>query len=216
MAQRILWLVAFLGVVSAFSCSNKTATPITPMDPGIDSSLPVVEFSGEETNHSLLGMWTINFNLDELTVKITPETRDTAFHFNVTSLVPAPEIIINSWDPFIEVIDVDVTITNPYAVDAYDVRLIIYTDSVGHKLQNDDGWTSLYDKPGGLPINPFKAYAKTIQDRKFAGLAEHTENLQILLPGGNPSVTFAIDASYPGNCEEPHKIGNMSQGTLYD
>ncbi|MFH1514519.1 MAG: SBBP repeat-containing protein [bacterium] len=216
MLLRIFWMAAFLGVVSACGCSNKTTTPTTPGDTGIGTSQPVVEFFGEDSDHNLLGMWNANFNLDDLTVEITPETRDTAFHFNVTSLIPAPEIIINSWDPVTEVIDVDVTIINPYEVDAYDVRLIIYTDSVGHKLQNDDGWTALYEIPGGLPINPFKAYAKSVPDRLFAGETEHTENLQILLPGGNPNVAFAIDASYPGNCLEPHKIGNLSQGILYD
>ena len=215
MRLRILWLAAFLGVLTACSCSQKTATPITPDDSGIDSSLPVIEFPGEKTTHSLLGMWNVNFNLDELTAKITSDKRDAAQHFNVTPFI-APEIQINSWDPVTEVIDVDVAITNPYAIDVYDVRLIIYTDTVGHRLQNDDDWTSLYDIPGGLPINPFKAYAKEVQDRKFAGLAEHTENLQIFLPGGNSNVTFAIDASYPGNCLEPHKIGNLSQGVLYD
>ncbi|MFH1514383.1 MAG: hypothetical protein ABIG42_02875, partial [bacterium] len=227
MLQRFFLLAVLLVVVSAFSCSNKSTTPITPGDTSIDSelpvseffgddcNLPVVEFSGEDTNHSLLGMWNINFNLDELSVKITPENRDAAQHYNVTSFI-APEIQINSYEPVTNVVDVDVTIANPYAVDAYDVRLIIYTDSVGHKLQNDDGWTALYDILGGLPINPFKAYAKAVQDRKFAALAEHTENLRILLPGGNSSVTFAIDASYPDNCKEPHKIGNLAQGILYD
>ncbi|MFH1516038.1 MAG: hypothetical protein ABIG42_11345, partial [bacterium] len=80
MLLRIFWMAAFLGVVSACGCSNKTTTPVTPMDTGIDSALPVVEFSGEDSDHNLLGMWNINFNLDELSVKITPEKRNVAQH----------------------------------------------------------------------------------------------------------------------------------------
>ena len=215
MLQRILWLAVFLGVLAACNCSHKTTTPITPSDTGIDSSLPVLQFSDEETTHSLLGMWNVNFNLDELTAKITSDKRDAAQHFNVTSFI-APEIEINSWNPFTEVIDVDVTITNTYTVDAYDVRLIIYTDTVGHRLLNDNGWTPLYDIPAGLPINPFTTYAKSVPGRLFEGETDQTENLRVLLPGGNPNITFAIDASYPDNCKEPHKIGALSQGALYD
>ena len=43
------------------------------------------------------------------------------------------------------------------------------------------------------------------------------ENIQVLMPGGNFQVKFAVDASYPSNCEEPYQIGNLIQEEpLYD
>jgi Leucine-rich repeat (LRR) protein len=114
------------------------------------------------------------------------------------------------------IVDVGINIVNPYPIDGRDVRLIIYNDAIGHKLVNSDSWTDLYDIPAGLPINPFKAYAKDDPNREFAGLAEHTENLQIYLPGGNPYVAYAVDASFPGNCAEPYSMENFTQAYLFD
>ncbi len=212
MTRKLFLLLAVIGVMAAFSCSHKTTTPTVPDSSFLDLPTPQIN---DVPSRNLLGTWTITFDTENLDFEIN-SSRLSEMHYNATHLIPAPEIDINGFDPITNIIDVDVTIANPYPLDVYDVRLIIYTDSVGHKLQNDDGWTALYEIPGGLPINPFKAYAKSVQDRLFAGETEHTENLQILLPGGNPNVTFAIDASYPGNCLEPHKIGNLSQGILYN
>ena len=189
-------------------------SPVIPDQSEKNTSLPVENILSSD-RHTLLGKWDLNFLLEEQLV-IVSEYRDSETHYNVTTVIPTPEIIINSYDPLTNIIDVDVTISNPYTIDVYDVRLIIFTDASGHLLQNDDGWTPLYDIPGGLPVNPFRAYAKIVPERKFAGQTEHAENLLILLPGGNPNVTFAIDASYPGNCEEPYKFGSLSQEILYD
>ena len=212
MTRKLFLLLACLGVMAAFSCSNKTTAPTVPDNSFFDLPTPQIN---EVPGRTLLGTWTITFDTENLDFEIN-SSRISEMHYNATHLIPAPQILINGFDPITNIIDVDVTISNPYPLDVYDVRLIIYTDSVGHKLQNDDGWTALYEIPGGLPINPFKAYAKDQPNSLFAGQTEYTENLQILLPGGNPNVSFAIDASYPGNCEEPHKIGNFSQGVLYD
>ncbi|MFH1172184.1 MAG: hypothetical protein V1693_01205 [Nanoarchaeota archaeon] len=198
--KPIIILITF--VLFLIGCSKATEQPIIP-----------ATVSNETNSHSLLGSWTVNFDTTNLEATIN---RTLGAHYNVTSMIPAPGIIVNSYDPGTEIVDVDVTINNTYTLNGYDVRLIIYTDSIGHKLTNADDWTGLYDIPGGYPINPFKAYAKSEPNRLFAGQTEHTENLLIKLPGANPLVTFAIDASFPTNCEEPYEISGFTQGYLYE
>jgi hypothetical protein len=198
----------------AAGCSSNNANPIAPMNSDEHNTIPVAQIS-DGINHQILGSWTANFNLESLACEVT-SSRDTSGHHNVTDILPPPGIIVNSYDPLTGIVDVDVTISNPTPLTVYDVRLIVYGDDIGHKLLNFDDWTSLFDIPGGYIINPFIAYAKQESNRQFGAHAEHMENLRIYLPGGNPHVRFAVDASYPGNCDEPYEITEFTCGVLYD
>ncbi len=131
-------------------------------------------------------------------------------------MIPDPLITVNSWDPVEEVVDVDIQLHNPTWATGYDVRLIIFTDDDGHILLNADNWTPLWDIPGGQIANPFKAYAKHEINRAFTGLMWLQENFQIRCPNSNFDIQFAVDASYPENCEEPYEITEFVQGRLYD
>jgi len=207
--------VLLLAFFAAVGCSSSRHNPITPEKPLANPDLPVVVSDGNTENHSLLGLWSIDFDIENHIATLTPD-RSPETHYNATSLIPPPEIIVNSYDPASHVIDVDVTLTNPFNVDVYDVRGIVFVDAVFHYLLNPDNWTPLYDIPSGYPVNPFRAFAKSIPNRKFAAHSQQTENFQIYLPQGNTNVQFAIDASYPGNCEEPYLIENFSQDNLFE
>jgi len=198
--------IAFLLIIIA-GCSFSDDSPVT------SSSNQFPEVSYENQDHSLLGMWDVEFDLENLSAKILPK-RDLAAHYNITLFLPSPTIQIISFDPTYGVVEVDLTIHNPNAIPARDVRLIVFTDAVGHRLVNADAWTDLYDPPGGLPVNPFKAYMKSDPDRIFPGISDQTETLEIYLPYTNPNVTFAIDATFPGNCVEPYMMENFSQTSL--
>ncbi len=204
-----------LTIILISGCSSDAPEPITPSATNDGFNLPVTQFDENNTNRQYWGSWTAAFNLDDLTCDVS-RNRDLNAHFNIKSMIPAPSIAVNSYDLLTEIIDVDVTIFNPFALDAYDVRLIIHTDGVGHNLINGDNWTDLFDGPEGLTINPFTAYAKTAPSRIFTALSEHTENLRVVLPNGNSNVSFAIDASYPGSCTEPYSIRNFAQETLLE
>lgn len=217
-----LSIIAFMLI--AAGCSGDTITPITPDNQICDFTIPVSDNSETNSNRTLWGMWTVDFNVESMdflsiskgmSLQAEP-SRELSAHFNITSLIPTPGIVVNSYDPLTNIVDVDFTISNPYSINGYDVRLIIFTDGVGHKLVNADDWTALYDIAQGLPINPFKAYSKQEPNRIFYAHSQRTENLQIFLPGGNPSVTFAVDASYPDNCHEPYEICNFYQDPLND
>jgi hypothetical protein len=197
------------------ACSRNSQDFVSPDANSDDLSFLLPQSSPDLSNHHFLGSWTIEFNIENLSANLV-EDRILNQHYNVTSLIPAPIIIVNSWNPATETVDVDVILRNPYFLDVYDVRMIIYTDDAGHMLLNDDSWIALYDIPEGMPINPFRAFARDIDKRKFAGTSSHQENLKIKCPNGNFTVQFAVDASYPGNCEEPYEIVDFTQGVIND
>ncbi len=209
--NRITGLQIIVASIIAFSliviggCSSSQSNPVTALGESPEISLPVNNENPDNTNHKLSGTWNATFDIQTLTAVVAPD-RTLNAHWNVTSLLPTPLIVVTGYDSLTEVIDVDVTIVNPFDIDVHDVRLIIYTDSTGNRLMNPDNWIGLYDIPGGLPVNPFKAYATDVYFRLFEAFAEHTCDLSIHIPGGNASVKFAIAASYPGNDEEPWKI----------
>ena len=205
-AMAIFFMLVFIG------CSSGKGNPLY-----IDQSqqIPATPDLQNTQNHELLGIWNANIDTETLMASVEPN-REAMAHFNVKPFLPTPQIVIKSWDPVNQVVGVDVKINNNTSFNAYDLRLIIYTDAVGHLLTNPDNWTGLFDISGGDTINPFKAYAKSNTNRAFYAHTMVTENLLIKLPGGNPSVSFAIDASYPENCKEPYKIANFTQGVLYD
>ena len=97
--------------------------------------------------------------------------REILFNYNITSFLFAGgcpggcfRYTLNSIVD--EIWDIDVTIENPTNFIVYDVRLIF--TALGNKtIENSDGYTDLYDPPGGPFINPFIAFAKDQVLRSF-------------------------------------------------
>jgi len=222
MIKQIITIIV-VGLISfcVLSCSRTSSNmPVSPKDADDfqfmnDSYIPAPYGLDVNKSHVLWGIWDVVGELSDFSITSHPN-REVGVHFNITQWIPAPTIYVRGFDKSTSIINLDIAITNPYAISGYDVRLIVYTDALGHKLTNADDWTSLYDLPGGLPINPFKAYAKSETNRKFAGGAQHTENCKIYLPGGNLHFTIAIDASFPTNCDEPYELTNFTQGIILD
>ncbi len=212
-------LIIALCLIFAAGCSADNAKPIvTPdLDSGNTGSFLSLSTNGtgnDSSGRDVWGMWTASFDSDYSKAVVTP-FRNAEFHYNVTAYIPVPDVVVNSYDPLTNEIDVDVTIDNIHPVDGWDVRLIIYTNDEGQLLLNSDGWTPLYDIPLGEVLNPFKAYAKTEPNRIFTAETQHTENLLIYLPDGNMDVAFAIDVSREENCSEPYEISGFTQGELF-
>lgn len=207
---KILFTIAVLFIAG---CTSNGSNPIAPSNPDSESMLSGLQITSESSNRKLLGIWTIDFDIESLSVAVVPD-RDLNMHLNVTTLIPTPQVKINYYDPITGVMDEDVSITNSSTFNAYDVRGIILTEETYQVLLNPDHWTPLYDIKGGNPVNPFKAYAKSQPNRKFAAHTTYTENYQLYLSDGSVKIRFAVDASYPSNCEEPYLITNFSHGTL--
>ena len=210
-----LSLVILFTITIGFACSSNSSQPVMPTDSCADFVLPVMQDDTINTSRNFLGAWKLNFNSQAMEASITPN-RDVTMHYDATMMLPAPLVHIQNFDPITGILNVDVTITNPFQFSGYDLRLIIFSDNYGIRLVNPDDYTTLYDIPGGSIINPFKAYAKDVQNREFAGLGyADTQQLQLYFPAGIEMLDFAIDASYPGNCVEPYEIKNFTQDVLY-
>lgn len=206
-AVCVLW-------IAAFGCSS-ASNPVEPKNASDNVSMPVIETGESGSNHSLLGRGTIHFDLENLTATVEIN-REAEGHYNITTMAPM-DFSVRSYDPVTMIVDVGINIVNPYPINGRDVRLIIYNDAIGHMLVNSDSWTDLYDIPAGLPINPFKMYSAYGPGNIFPGESQDKQFCEIYLPGGNPCVEYAIDVSYPNNCEEPYKITDFVQDTLlYD
>ena len=201
-----LFFTLIATLILAIGCSNGASNPTIPNS---DSPIPVAD-NQNPMNHELLGMYQLNFNPGNMEVMVNP-CRESAGHLNVKSLIPAPTFDVISFDPIRGILTVNATIRNPHTINGYDLRLIIFTDDLGVRLLNPDAWTSLFDIPGGSQINPFKAYAKNKPNRIFEAQTQNTETLQLYMPGGYTMLNFAVDASYPTNCEEPYGIENFKQ-----
>jgi len=216
MYNKFLALLIFFVMMIIFSgCSGDQQSLVSSrMDMQDEIQIPVASDSNTQS-FPYFGIWTMGIDTTSMTSSIE-SMRMAGVHYNVRPYLPKPIIVINSYNPVSHVVDVDMTISNPFKLDAYDTRIIVFTDSIGHKLTNADDWTSLYDIPGGRPINPFKACNTDNPDRIFLRNTQTTVNLKIYLPGGNPNVNFAIDASYPSHCQEPYEIKDFNQGILYD
>jgi hypothetical protein len=206
--------VVFAFLISGCSSGKSNPMAVQP-DSSTDSPILLPGTNAGNSNRNLLGTWTFQFNPETLTATIEPN-REVNRHYSVGSSIEPPTIVVTYWDPVTETVHVSVTIKNSSYMSVFDVRLIIYTDDVGHILSNADDWTGLWDIAEGLPINPFMAYAKTATRRNFQAQASYTENLHIYCPESNYDIQFAIDASFPGNCEEPYEISNFTQGVLYN
>jgi hypothetical protein len=218
-SHALLFAGFFCAFLLVSGCSRGNSNPEMTNLP--DSTSDNIQFQDDvllpgfyqnNTSRKLLGQWIIHFEPLSLTATVEPD-RSANARYNVTQLFMSPLILIKDYDPSTGIVDVDITLNNIYTISVYDLRFIVFNNN-GHELMNEDGWTASYDLPGGLPINPFKAYAKNESDRIFQATHQYTENLKIFLPGGNSNVRFAVDIAYPSHSAEPYEIANYVQATL--
>jgi hypothetical protein len=218
--QKLIVFILLISLTFLLGCSRGSST-IIPDDATYDS-LPAVTDAGQtgmDSDRQMQGMWETSFDLEGVgnligqSVPIEP-IRTADLHLNVRPFIKTPKIFVRSWNPTTETLDLDVLIENTSIYNGYDLRLIIFRDTIGHKLLNPDNYTHLWDIPEGTYSNGFIAYAKDNTNRILQAGEWKTERLQILCPGGNFSIKFAIDASWPSNCEEPYMMNNFTQGML--
>jgi len=213
---RISTLFILLTVLLITGCAS---SPENPSSPPLDNTNEMV-LTGEsvESSHVPWGFWTISIDRKNFTVNVNPD-RNARMHFDITSTVLPPnchdclELSVNSYNPDTQIVNVDVTLRNPTILAGRDVRGIFYTDDEYRLLLNPDDWTGLWDIPGGEEINPFKAFAKGVSSRIFAAGESYTENYRIHMTHWE-NVRFAVDASWPENCEEPYEIDDFEHGYL--
>lgn len=196
-------------------CSGGGDTPVTPADVEQVSNSAGIQ----EDQHSLLGIWSADFDVASQQVSVTP-LRHVDFHYNVTDFMTPPQcplgecfsIYVESYKPQTKIMDLQVILRNTTSVTAYDPRLIFFDSTTGWKLANPDDYTDLYAQPPGS-INPFRAFADDATQRKVEPESEHSEEILIYFgnPPGSEPITFALTVNWPGNCKDPIQISEFVQ-----
>jgi len=208
-------IIGALCLILASGCSKANGGLVSPIIQSPEKDA--------QSGRQLWGVW--QFSYDASSNELTPiPLREAYAHFNVTPFLLPPNCTdclkteVNSFDTVTRILDVDVTLRNPTMMTGFDVRGILYTNDYGHELTNADDWTGLWDIAGGQTINPFKAFATSVLNHLFAPGAKHTANylVHIPIPAKYNKITYAVDASWPGNCKEPYAIDNFAQEGLYD
>lgn len=217
--NKYLGLILVVTGILISGCSGNDSTPGAAPYIADDSAIS----AGNDPQRILWGIWNIRIDPAEQTATVDP-IRNTCAHYNVTDMVTPPDctncfkILDISFEPVMRTLSVFVKLRNPTEIDVYDVRGILYTNDYGHILLNSDGLTPLWDIPGGEDINPFKAFAAYPPNREFAGKEAYNNTYEIYIPQPPhyTEITFAVDASWPGNCKEPYMIDNYQQDEIQD
>jgi hypothetical protein len=196
------FLLAILIILATGCTGSGGGTTPDPVDP------PVV------LNHRMLGIWNAKLDFTELSAVLEKDKVYTQ-QYPVIAWLDQPELAVNSWDPESRILDMDITLTNNFPVDAFDVRLIVYETRDGLLLQNSDQWTRLFAPDEVEPVNPYRIYAGDTEKHTFKSAESYTENFLIYIPENIENFSFAILGSYPGNCEEPYLIENFVQELMY-
>ncbi len=203
--------VLMVAVISMFwsvltGCSGVSIQPNTP-------DLPQDEFS--QTSSGVL--YSGSFEIDLETTSITQiENRQPEFVYDITGFLPdkCPGGCFRFTIVGVvgTVLEIELTLENPLAIQAYDVR-VEYIELFGKTVINPDSYTDFLGTPIS-GIHPFTAFAKEEANRAFplgpGGI--DTETLFLDFPPGSPSsVNYAITASLPDNAGEPYEISEMAQ-----
>lgn len=196
-------LVIFISMMAVFAISCGSGDLPTP-----GGGTP------SELNHRCLGVWEVEFDIEHHQIDVIKQTNK---DYPVDSWLSAPKFEYIDYDFATNIIDVNVVVENSFIADAWDPRMIFYTDGSNNMVQDYDHLTALYDIPGGEVFNPFKLFCKDEPDRIFKGKTVYTENMQILLPDGEPipKILIGFEATQHQHCVEPYAFANFKPGVVY-
>jgi hypothetical protein len=201
---RIFTFAAMLAMamLTVLACSQ-----ITPMEPRPQGA----SFCPDE--HMLWGYYHLYIDPSGPSVEVVP-AKHVMVHKNVKQYLIPPAcpdcITIAPTGPYQNsILPLDISLKNPTPLTGYDVRGILLSDDPGAGLVNPDNYTGLFDNGGDVNINPFKAYAKLEDKRKFGAGESYAEHYELYLSkfGKCMKIDYAIDASWPGRAKEPYQIG---------
>jgi len=227
---RLILLLPLI-IIFSLSCGGggNTASPNLQENPMGVAMTPPNERNAlapqDLGSHVIWGLYTMIIDQDTHEIEVV-ENRELAMHLNVKGILqsdwwcPAHNCIKIQFlniDTDTNVYTIKGTLVNPSHFTGYDVRVIIfYGDTLQHDLLNPDDYTMLYEPDDD--INPFRSYAKTVAKRQFKAFASYSEIFEMYIPPvpGKFKIDFAVDASYPGNCEEPYELEDFGfDGSIY-
>ncbi|MBU1023731.1 hypothetical protein KKB99_05515, partial [bacterium] len=202
------WGLILLSLILIISMGCSSSGKSTPIAPNQDLN-PTTE--NQKDGHAIMTSGTFEIDPENKIIRDVTD-RVNAMHYNITAFLGGYfKYYIQNVNGQIWTIRLE--IENPTDLQVHDVR-IIYVNMYGKEVVNYDGFTNLFDPPGGNPINPFHYFAKEYPNQAFpVGLgAKDDEILVMNWPAGAQSfVTYVIECSLGGNAQEPIKISDIQQ-----
>ncbi|MBU1023982.1 hypothetical protein KKB99_06830 [bacterium] len=240
---HLLVLTVLIGAFLS-GCSKSDSGVVVPQTES--GNQPAIgDLSVENVHHALLGLGTVTYDPETNTGTYTPN-REALMHLNVEPYLlgycsnPSGCIRVGNFRQSSGGnVLIDVTIEHPMPSDAYsvfDLRVIAMMDvdtmyfpafgvNVSQSMLNPDGFTAMWDNPG-IPgnLNPFKAFNRSVDRRKFAAGTTSMETVEIKFPDGPFIVDVGVDASWApkegqnfppeANSSEAYELTTFRAGSL--
>ena len=214
----VMALLLFLG------CSGSQGNSLTPpIDqgsaadsgnaPGLTAQAGNVPAeSAQSDEHSLLGAYRMRlYESGEFEVA---RLRNAEMHVNVKTMLFPPncldcfkaqliDLVGNMWN-------FKFTIRNPTGLTGYDCRVTLL-ELGGIELSEPSSYTTVFALPDDPdPINPFVVFDTGDGQNRWLPQAQASTFVTLIRPAGTyfSDIIFAIDGSYPGNQEDPYRIGD--------
>ena len=189
---------------------ESSAPPVTPRDTVTEPALP-------SEYHHIWAMGFLVIDEDTLSCEVLPD-RTSESHWDVTwvkDICPTCVVAhIYHFDPDTRTFYIELKTKNPTKKIGHDVRFIIDLDGSGKYYMIDpDNYTKLHD-PENNP-NPFRAIAREKPSRSFWPAENRVSHFALYIaedyvPVPGCYIPFIIDASYPGRCQEPYEITDIT------
>lgn len=220
-------ITAILVIMLMLGCSGGSS-PVEPGDSDNSNDGAVLSPPSDlEPGRLLLLAYDVTVDFETQEISLAP-IRTAKIHFDIKSLLTNPwfcptknclKLQFLEFDPAQGYFTVKATLVNPSTLVAHDVRGIVYdNDTHNHQILNPDDYTKLWAPPGYDSVYPFRAFARTDPDRAIHALASFSEIYEFQfdpLPA-KWQFPYAIDCSWPDNCEEPYIIYDQDQiGDMY-
>jgi hypothetical protein len=186
-----------IGAMAAFACAG--GAPTSPaMSPDITGQMAT------PANHMAWGVFDLAYDVQTGKAEVI-WNRQAAAHLNVTSKVKAPAcndcvvIADTTYNPATSRFTVQLNFKNPTTFTGYDVRGVISNNGGNKFLLNPDGVTQVWGPPMAFKALDVDA------ERTFGALETHGRQFEFYFPAGEnfKTLTYIIDASYPGYVTEP-------------
>ncbi|MFH1677127.1 MAG: hypothetical protein ABIC40_08890 [bacterium] len=195
---------------TALACNGNG--PVTLPNGGAD----LRDSGTEESNHQLFGMWSLEFDGNDL--KVTDITyRALGAHLNVKKFLKPPACdtclkysnVHN--DTVNGILSADLTVTNPTSWQAADLRGIVISSKPDVYLLNPDDYTTLFDTHTPPQKNPFRLFGKTNPNGIINPFGEVTEHFELYYGSVPLKIDTAFDVVYPANAKrEPYAISDQA------
>jgi hypothetical protein len=185
--------------------------------PALDDTRLSADLNADSQSR-LFGVWEVRVDVTGATVTdITRALNHEPPHYNVKLFLKPPkcdhclEFSNVSDDPVNHILTADVTITNPTAQQAADIRGIVMSSNPQIYLANPDDYTKVHDPVDPQRINPFRLFLKDQPLGIMFPFGEATETFQIHYDSLPAVFMTAVDAIWhTAEPREPYAIRDQA------